>query len=163
MQAPELFTPYLYAYNADGPAGYGLAAVAYATYQEPLSYTTSLDTTIVKCTSQSGQLLVPTTDNVQKDFYATFTVWRDKDHGSQEALATNKVDIPAYHRPYKLTVTELTDQYQSLTGFVKVQWEVKNPGEAELLEGDYFELQRATNRDFTDAVSLAMLPFSKDS
>lgn len=73
-QTPELFTPYLYALDEEGVTGYGNAAVQYVTYQQGVSYHTSLNPNEVGISENSGPIVVPTADTVQRQFNATFRV-----------------------------------------------------------------------------------------
>ena len=166
LQSPELVQAYLYTANSEGTAGFGSAAIPYIVYQEPISYTTSMNSTPVTCTNQSGTLYVPTTDEVQHNFNATFTVWRDQNHSSSsntEKLNTGPLDIPAYHRMYNLEAQELKDSQNSMTGNVMLSWDVHHPSDEDLVTGDFFEIQRALKPDYSDANSLAMVPYSEDS
>ena len=151
--------------NENGTAGYGYAAIPYVTYQEPLWYYTSLNNKQQSCTSQSGTLYVPTTDKVQSGFYATFNIYPDKQGNpdTQQELSTNKVSIPAYHKLYDLKAEEQRDAQNSMTGTTVVSWEVKTPKEQDLVEGDFFEIQRSLMPDFSDAQSIAVVPYSSDT
>ncbi len=164
-QSPELYDPYLHTVNENGTAGYGYAAIPYVTYQEPLWYYTSLNGKKQSCTSQSGTLYVPTTDKVQSGFYATFNIYPDKqgNPNTQQELSTNKVSIPAYHKLYDLKAEEQRDKQKSMTGTTVVSWEVKTPKEQDLVEGDFFEIQRSLMSDFSGAQSIAVVPYSSDT
>ncbi|MBQ5524336.1 MAG: hypothetical protein IIT93_02325, partial [Paludibacteraceae bacterium] len=109
IMQPELYTPYFYGVVDLGKAGYGYAAVPYVTYNEPIEYTTSLDSKAVKVKDRSGHIFVPTNDTVQEKFNATFRMWRNQAAGLDCTRQTNKVDIPPYHRPYNLIVNEELD------------------------------------------------------
>ena len=163
LQSPELYDPYLYTINENGAAGYGVAAIPYVTYQTPISYVTSLNSESKICTTQSGMLYVQTNDTVQNNFNATFTVWRDKKNSDKISLKTNNQRIPAYHKLYDLKAEELRDAQNSVTGTTIVSWEVKTPKEQDLVEGDFFEIQRALMPDFSDANSIGLVPYSSDS
>ena len=163
LQTPELFQPYLYAADAAGTTGYGQAAIPFVAYQEPISYTTSLNPTAQPCLSQAGTMYLPTTDEVQQNYYATFTVYRDKDHSDQATLKTNYVDIPAYHRLYDLKAEELRDDQNSMLGQNRITWNIHTPQAEELIPSDFFEIQRALKPDYSDATSLTLQPYAKDS
>lgn len=163
LQTPELYQPYLYTVNASGSAGYGQAAIPYVSYQEPISYTTSSNSAVQPCVTQAGTLYLQTTDQVQHNYFATFTVWRDKDHSDQATLKTNYVDIPAYHRLYDLKAEEQLDEQNSMTGLNKLTWNIHNPEEEDLVTGDFFEVQRALEADFSDATSVALVPYMVDT
>ena len=155
QQQPELFDPYFYGVADQGIAGYGYAAVPYVTYTEPISYTTSLSNEEIKTSDRSGHIFVPTTDTVQEGFSATFTTWRNKSLNDQASpIQSTKVNIRPYHRPYNLTVEEEKDSLDTYTGNNVLRWEVKNPDLVDLVENDYFEIQRALESDFSDAKTL---------
>ncbi|MBQ2171419.1 MAG: hypothetical protein II448_06765, partial [Paludibacteraceae bacterium] len=155
QQQPELFDPYFYGVADQGIAGYGYAAVPYVTYTEPISYTTSLSNEEIKTSDRSGHIFVPTTDTVQESFSATFTTWRNKSLNDQASpIQSTKVNIRPYHRPYNLTVEEEKDSLDTYTGNNVLRWEVKNPDLVDLVENDYFEIQRALESDFSDAKTL---------
>ena len=162
-QSPELYEPYLYTLDSKGTTGYGCAAIQYAVYQEPISYHTSLDPTEISTSSRSETLIVPTKDSVQRLFSATFNVYINKDADSKQILKTNEVHIPAYHRPYNLAAKELLDDKGSVTGEMNLTWSVRNPGAKDLVEDDVFELQRATQVDFSDAQTIDVQPMMKDT
>jgi len=71
---PQLNSPFLYQLNEKGMTGYGYAAVSYALYDAPVSYTTSYDATVVKLKQdeRAGMIYVMTNDTVQTNFYADF-------------------------------------------------------------------------------------------
>ena len=163
-QSPGLYDPYLYAVNDQGPSGYGYAAVPYVTYQEPIDYEMSTAPgTRIKCNQQAGNLLVMTSDKQQHNFSASFMVYTNKDIGTTQQLKTNTISIPAFHRIYNFSASEVRDSKQSLTGFTTLQWEVKNPEEEDLMPGDYFEIQRGTKADYSDAQTIHLEPYSADS
>ena len=152
---PQLYDPYFYGVSDEGKAGYGYAAVPYMVFDEPISYTTSLDDAVLKTSDRSGTIFVPTTDTIQENFYATFITWFDKDHHVQRApQQTTKVNIPAYHRIYHFNTHEELDTTNTFTGNNVLTWEVKNPHLSDLVSGDFFEIQRALKSDFSDAKSL---------
>ncbi len=161
-QSPQLMKPYFYAVQShEGEPG--RAAIQYVTYQDPISYTTSFNSTTVATTERSGSLFVQTADTVRKDYFATFNVYLNKEAASTAVLKSNSVNIPAYHKPYELKATEVTDQYNSVTGKVNVSWSVHTPAAEELVPNDVFEVQRATREDFSDAQTIAVIPYSADS
>ncbi len=164
-QTPELFTPYLYAIDEDGATGYGCAAVQYVTYQEGLSYHTSLNPNEVPISTNADAIIVPTTDTVQRQFNATFRVNMTNDSTNMQifTLKTNSVNIPAYHRIYDFKASEVLDEQQSVTGKVRLNWGIRYPGAKDLLEGDVFQVERALKEDFSDAQSIAVKSFFSDS
>jgi len=163
-QTPELFTPYLYAVDDEGVTGYGNAAVQYVTYQQGVSYHTSLNSTEVPISDNSGAIIVPTTDTVQRMFNATFQVNMSNDPSKPQifTLKTNSLNIPAYHRIYDFTADEVLDEQQSVTGKVKLSWGIRFPGAEDLMNGDVFQVERALMEDFSDAQQIAIPSFSAD-
>lgn len=117
-QSPELFTPYLYALDERGATGFGCAAIQYITYQQGMSYHTSLNTNEVPITENSGAIIVPTADTVQHQFNATFHVNLTNDSTNPQifTLKSNSINIPVYHRIYDFNAEEILDNQQSVTG-----------------------------------------------
>ena len=160
LTAPQLFTPYLYALNENGVTGYGNAGIPYAIYYEPKSYTTSIDPTFEYPLSQSdrsGTLLFMTSDTVIEQVTATFKVVYNA-AGDETNQKSTAVDIPPYHRIYDFDATEETDETGTYTGNNQLEWRVKNPNLKDLVEGDYFEIQRATKSDYSDAQTIGVMP-----
>ena len=56
MMTPQLYTPYIYQVNEGGPTGYGYAAIPYMTFNDPVSYTTSLSSQVESLSSHGGTL-----------------------------------------------------------------------------------------------------------
>ena len=156
MIQAQLSQPYFYAVNEEGLTGYGNAAVPYTVFYEPTQYTTSLDPEPIIITERAGNIIVPTTDTVQ-DFYATFKVYRSKKPDVMSTQVTTKQKIKPYHRIYDFTVTEETDKTGTYTGNNVLEWHIKNPMSKDLVAGDYFEVQRATQPDFSDAKQLDVI------
>ena len=167
LQSPELFDPYLFTLNENGVAGYGKAAIPFVSYQKPIKYITSFsaagDSTICNNNQQSGTIYLDTKDEKQENFYATFRVWRDETLHESQVLSTNKITIPAYHRIYDFTATELRDAQNSVTGQAELSWTIKNPNVEDLVDGDFFEIQRGIKSDFSDATSISLVAFDQDS
>ena len=164
-QTPELFKPYLYAMDDDGVTGYGNAAIQYVTYQSAVSYHTSLDSKETNTSDNSGTLIIPTTDSVQRQFNATFRVNMSNDPDKPQifALKTNSVNVPAYHRIYDFRAEEILDAQNSVTGKVKLSWGIHFPGAEDLVDGDVFQVERALKADFSDAEQVSVQSFYKDS
>ena len=164
-QTPELFTPYLYAVDDEGVTGYGNAAVQYVTYQQGVSYHTSLNSTEVPISDNSGAIIVPTLDTVQRLFNATFQVNVSNNQANPQifTLKTNAVNIPAYHRIYDFDAEEVLDEQQSVTGKVKLSWGIRYPGAEDLMNGDVFQVERALMEDFSDAQQIKVVSFYADS
>jgi len=161
-QTPELFQPYFYAMDEAGATGYGCAGVQYTVYQEPVSYHTSLNSQEVLLSERSSTIVVPTKDSVQRFFSGSFTVKVD-DGGNTQVLKSNEVHIPAYHRVYDLSGQEVLDEKKTVTGDVQLSWQIHNPSAQDLIEGDVFEVQRATQADFSDAETIETVAYKRDS
>ncbi len=159
MIQAQLFTPYFYAVNEYGATGFGNAAVPYSVFYDPIQYSTSQNPTdSIPTSERAGNLIVPTTDTIQKDFYATFKVYRMKEpQVVTSKQVTTKQDIPPYHRIYDFSVKEEMDTTGTYTGNNMLEWHIKNPKLKDLVEGDYFEVQRATQPDFSDAEQLDVI------
>lgn len=164
LMAPQLSEPYLYTVNGSGVTGYGQAAVQYTTFQKPIWYVTSKspkDT--VKISDRSGSIYINTTDTVQESFTATFGVYRDEAVNNKTQLTTPPVDIPPFHRIYNFQAIEEKDSMESLTGNNVLQWEIKNPELKDIVDNDYFEIQRATKSDFSNAQTLNVMQMRRGS
>ena len=158
MIAPELQSPYLYSMDENGTQlRDGRAAVPYVVFQNPKSYTTSLNGTPVPISNRAGSIIVPTTDSIQRNFYATFTVQPNVDVTTTVTRKTNTVDIPAYHRIQSLKTTQVLDEQGSYNGNNKLVWVVNNPQAEDLIPTDYFEIQRAMDPNYTKAQTVAMI------
>ncbi|MGN1239377.1 MAG: hypothetical protein ACI4TV_00715, partial [Paludibacteraceae bacterium] len=174
LQAPMLYQPVFYSVGENGLAGFGKVAVPYVVYQEPKSYTTSTTKdTVFTCKERAGQLLVMTTDTVQYEFYANFTVGRED--GTTTVVSSNKINIPAFHRIYDFKV----DDYQvadnttgspqaTRSGVQKwecnkttLTWRLKTPWATDIMPTDMFQIQRAYHPDFSDAETMALIPYEQ--
>ncbi|MBR1808546.1 MAG: hypothetical protein IJ776_04075 [Paludibacteraceae bacterium] len=162
MMTPQLYTPYIYQVNEGGPTGYGYAAIPYMTFNDPVSYTTSLSSQVENISSRGGTLYVMTNDTVQEKFSATFTLWRNQANNDAVTITSTSVDIPPYHRFYNLGVIEEKDSTGTFTGNNVLSWDVRNPGLKDLVDGDYFEIQRALESDYSDASTIELVQFSRN-
>ena len=156
--APQLYTPYLYMVNESGVIGRGLAAIPYYSQAKPISYTHALSSETVQIQENSGTMYVPTSDSGYYAFDAAFKVYRNEETGDIETIHSNAVHVPAYHRIYDFQATAQQDEYGSYTGANIVTWHTKYPQAKDLIQGDYFEIQRAFQSDFSDAQTVRLLP-----
>ena len=163
MMTPMLYDPYLYLVNDNGVTGYGYAGIPYSVFYEPINYSTSLNPDKVATTERSGNLFVMTNDTVQEQFYADIEVYRNKAADEKVVQRTIPIDIPPYHHIYDFAVTEETDSTGTFTGNNILQWSVKNPWLTDIIDGDYFEVQRAMKSDFSDAKQLGVVQMKRDS
>ena len=167
LSTPQLYDPYLYQVSESGAAGYGYAAVPYMLYNEPLWYRTSLmgatDTVAMTDEDRAGNLYVMTSDTVQENFHVTFRVWRNKDTKEYVDIQSTNRDIPPYHRIYDFMAMEEKDSTGTFTGNNILTWRIKNPRLRDIIDGDYFVLERATDSLFSDVAQLAVKPMVRDS
>ena len=163
MIPPQLSDPYFYAVNESGVTGFGMAAVPYMVFSDPKEYKTSADTTWFRSTSRSGSFYVMTSDSIIPEFCATFNVYKSKDPDIMMEQTTNKVDIPPYHRIHNLKAIEEKDSTGTYTGNNVLQWEIKNPWLHDLVDNDYFEVQRAFKEDYSDAQQVDIVSMKRDS
>ena len=163
MMTPLTFDPYLYMVGDGGITGYGYAAVPYATFYTPISYTTSYSDMVIRTTDRSGNMFVMTNDTVQENFYANIRVWRDEKNQDAVVQKTTSIDIPPYHRIYDFTATEEVDETGTFTGSNILRWHIKNPLLRDIVEDDYFEVQRAFKQDFSDARQITVIPMRRDN
>ena len=163
MMTPQLFDPFFYATKESSVSGYGCAAVPYVVYYDPKSYTTTLTgSTLYPTDKRSDNIFVATTDTLQPGFKANFNVYRMKNPSVVMAnQTTNTVTIPAYHRIYDFVVKEEKDSFETFTGNNVLTWSIKNPHVTDLVEGDYFEIQRALKSDFSDAQTVDVVAMER--
>jgi hypothetical protein len=163
LVTPTLFEPYLYQMSEDGVAGFGYAAIPYSLADEPISYKLSNDTTVHYTKDLAGNIYLMTNDTLLSDLSAKFTVWRNKDNGTVDSIVSTKVDLKPYHRIYDFVAKEEVDSTDSYTGANLLSWSIKNPLLSDLVDGDYFEIARASDSSFADGASLAVIPLVRDS
>ena len=165
MMSPQLYDAFFYATKEADISGYGAAAVPYVVYYDTKSYTTTLTgSTSYPTDKRSGNIYVPTTDTLQPGFKAEFYVYRRKTPAVVMAhQTTNAITIPAYHRIYDFVVKEEKDSLDTYTGNNVLKWNVRNPHVTDLVEGDFFEIQRALQSDFSDARTINVVPMQRDS
>ncbi|MBO4454800.1 MAG: carboxypeptidase regulatory-like domain-containing protein, partial [Paludibacteraceae bacterium] len=163
MMTPQLYDPFFYATKESSVSGYGYAAVPYVLYYDPKSYTTTLTgSTSYPTDKRSDNIFVQTTDTLQPGFKANFNVYRMKTPSVVMAnQTTNAVTIPAYHRIYDFVVKEEKDSFETFTGNNVLTWSIKNPHVTDLVEGDYFEIQRALKSDFSDAQTVDVVSMER--
>ncbi len=164
---PQLMTPFLQPVGVDPnvPSDGGYAAVPYVVFNEPISYKTSLSDEVKKLDQdkQNGFIYVKTTDTVQPNFNADFTMWRNKEANVQIKRKSNGIDILPYHRIYDFSTEEELDSTGTYTGNNVLRWTIKNPELQDLVPGDVFEIQRALKPDFSDALPLIVLPMNTEA
>ena len=163
LVTPTLFDPYLYQMSEDGMVGFGYAAIPYSLADPPISYRLSVDNSLHSVTEQAGNIFVMTGDTVLKDVSAKFIVWRDSANNTKDSIVSTKVDVKPYHRIHDFVAKEETDSTDTYTGVNVLSWSLKNPMLSDIVDGDYFEIVRATDTAFTDAVSLTVVPLEIDS
>ena len=56
---------------------------------------------------------------------------------------------------------EEKDSLETFTGNNVLTWRVKNPHVTDLVEGDYFEIQRALKSDFSDAQTINVVSMER--
>ncbi len=161
-QSPLLFTPTFYSVGENGVAGLGHVLIPYVTYQEPISYYTSYDSTVVTSSERSGQLFVMTSDTMRYDYNAVFKVKRDGDQ-TQE-LRSNTITIPAFHRIYDFKASDLVKADGTTnTKQTKLTWSIRTPSATDVMPNDMFLLQRAYKADFSDAESIDLIAMVFDT
>lgn len=160
-QSPQLFDPFFYSIANSDFNTIGKAGIQYMTFQDPISYHTSLNPSEeIMQAERSEKILVSMQDTVQDPFYAVFNVWINKDADVRQQLRTNSVMIPAYHKIYNFGAEEVKDGQNSVTGDVLLKWNTRYPDAQDILEADMYEIQRATMEDFSDAQSIAAVPYT---
>ncbi len=162
VQAPMLYSPVFYSVGENGKAGFGHVLIPYVVYQDPVAYHTSYNSTRIESTNRTGQLFVMTTDTVQLDYNATFTVKRDG--GTTQDLTSNTIKIPAFHRIYDFTAKHATRADGSTnTRYTALTWHIHTPEATDIMPSDMFQIQRAYKADFSDAETLHLMAAAFDS
>ena len=168
-QAPIITEPFFYAANDKGAAGYGKLAYVYSLMTDVNKYYTSEDDTPYILSEKSDMLFVQPADSVIRGFRACFYALRSADKTTWRWVWSNKVDVPAYHKIYDFRVNpylyyrENIDKWYEDYRYKKLSWQVKYPTEEDAIEGDYFEIQRAYNADFSDAKTIELVEIRYDS
>ncbi len=166
-QSPILSTPFFYAANNNGTAGYGKLAIVYNNMQDIFRYYTSINDTYYPCIERSGMMFFDARDTVVGGYRVCFETLRSSDNTTKIWRWSNKVDIPAYHRIYDFKVG---GYYHNNGGidvvnyrYKQISWKIYYPKATDIIEGDMFEIQRAYHSDYSDAVTIQTMPMSYDS
>ena len=169
QMAPTICEPFIYAANENGVAGYGKLATVYTSISEVNAYYTSQDLTERALAASSGMVYIEPTDTVIRGFRVRFHEKRTSDNTTWRWVWTNKVDVPAYHRihafavrPYQYRHEENGKWYVDYR-YKQLSWQIQHPNEADVMEGDVFEIQRAYRADFSDAETIEAIPMDYDS
>lgn len=106
--------------------------------------------------NQGGVFYVDAADYVRKQ--AKFKMREDYNNDSHEFHETESspADIPAFHRIYGFSARIDDNEAEHHTSNVLLTWKVKKPKEKDLIDTDFFEIERATKPDFSDAESIAL-------
>ena len=169
QMAPTICDPFLYAANTNGAAGYGKLATVFTSMSEVKAFYTSQDLTEHALAGSSGMIYIEPTDTVIRGFRVRFYEKRSSDNTTWRWVWTNKVDVPAYHRIHDFTIgqyqylDESNDKWYEDFRYKQLKWQIHYPMEEDVMEGDVFEIQRAYRSDFSDAVSLDVVPMEYDS
>ncbi|MBE6311939.1 MAG: T9SS type A sorting domain-containing protein [Bacteroidales bacterium] len=162
IMTPQLYTPYIYQVSDNGPAGYGYAAIPFMLFNDPVSYTTKYDSREQTLSDRGGTLYVMTTDTVQEQFYATFKMWRNQNTEDVTTKRSIAVDIPPYHRIYDFAAREEMDSTGTFTGNNVLSWNIRNPQLKDIMDYDFFQIERALKPDFSDAKQIAIKQMVRD-
>ena len=168
-QAPQLMSPVFHATGAGGAMSYGKLMIPYVSYQQTYQYHTSLNPTDIPCTDQSGAIYVDSYDTVQHGYCLTMQTKSSEstaDSVRKQWIQSSKVDIPAYHKIYDFSVMPYT-WYDNAGGHDfndwtkwELSWKIKFPYENDIVQNEVFEIQRAFDSNFNDAVTIATIPFT---
>ena len=167
-QAPQLYNPFLYMLNENGTTGYGKIAIPYVTIQKPYKYWVNGTGDAIPCDKSSDMLYV-TSDDVVKSFFVTMEVQRSMDSLQTQILNSNTINVPAYHKIHDFAINGVkTKDEASGKWFVdyrkkELTWKIYHPSEQDIMANDMFEIQRAYQSDFSDALSLEIVPMRYDS
>ena len=168
-QAPIITDPFFYAANDKGRAGYGKLAMVYSSMTKVDEYYTSHDLYRNPITEQSDMLFVQPEDTVIQGYRLCFHKLRSTDQTTWNWVWSNKVDVPAYHKLYNFFAAEYryhredVDKWYYDRRYKKLTWEIRYPQEEDAMATDYFEIQRAYNEDFSDAVTIDVIDMDYDA
>ena len=166
--APQLQNPFLYVLNENGVAGYGKIAIPYVSVQQPYRYWLNGTGDPIPCTERADMLFV-NSDDVLRSFYISMEIQRSQDNTQKLVLNSNTINIPAYHKIHDFAVSAIKTQHEPSGKWYidyrnkQLTWKIYHPVEKELMENDMFEIQRAYNADFSDAVTIGLVPMAYDS
>ena len=166
--APQLQNPFLYVLNENGVAGYGKIAIPYVSVQQPYQYWLNGTGDPIPCTERADMIFV-NSDDVLRSFYISMEIQRSQDNTQKLILNSNTINIPAYHKIHDFAVSAIKTQHEpSGKWYIDYRnklltWKIYHPVEKELMENDMFEIQRAYNADFSDAVTIGLVPMAYDS
>ncbi len=168
-QAPIISDPFFYAANDKGATGYGKLAYVYSLTTDVQQYFTTQDVNPHILMERSDMLFVDPADSVQHGFRTCFYALRDVDQVTWRWVWSNKIDIPAYHKIHNFEVKpwiyhrEDIDKWYENSRYKNLTWQIHYPQEEDVMEGDYIEIQRAYNADFSDAQTIDLVQIDYDS
>lgn len=171
LSTPELYDPVFYPTAGVNTNGRANMAVPYSTIYKPQQYVTTQVATPTTTDKLADMIMVETKDVEQR-----FTVTMDlitNDAGAISTLKTNEVIIPAYHSISNFKVSEQIDtvyarsSYDATTsepipvnrGYKRLTWTIPNAHAYDVMDMDVFEVQRAYQKDFSDAVTIGSVDF----
>lgn len=145
-------------YPLGGDENIGKLAVPYSLSSRPVTYKTNIDTLGAKphtISAQGGMIYINAADTCLSSFTATFDAFRDAQSNLTWTVLSNAVSVPAYHQIHDFKVsTYVPDngEYKGLyTGAKKLEWDVHYADHSDILENDFFVIERAYKSDFSDA------------
>lgn len=150
-------------YPMGGEAGAGKIAIPYSLSSEPISYHTTFDHVEGKESpgeknigTASGMIYVNAADTVYSSFMIYVKAWRNRNTSNEQwNLMSNPVLLPAYHRIHNFKVEEYIpaegETKDFYTGDKRLTWEVHHADETDIMADDIFVIERAYERDFSDA------------
>jgi len=160
IQTPTLYDPVFY------PLGTSSACimVPYSSTVKPTQYTTNKENPDVvhQLNDMAGTIYVNAEDTVQSNFCLNMHL-RVDDVNTDVPMSSTYVNIPAYHRIYDFKAepyfVKSANGSKLYKGAKKLSWVVKNPLEKDAVSSDTYELQRAYEKDFSDAVSVDQIMY----
>ena len=167
-QAPQLYNPFLYVLNESGTTGFGKIAIPYVSVQKPYSYKINGATDSIFC-DKSCDMFYVNSDDVVKSFYVTMRVQRSMDSTQTHELNSNTINVPAYHKIHDFAVggTKTKDEGSGkwYIDYRKKQltWKIYHPSEEDIMPNDMFEIQRAYTADYSDAMTIDIIPLKEDT
>ena len=170
-QAPQLQTPFLYVLNENGTTGFGKIAIPYITVQKPYRYwihdTVNDMANAIDC-DKNADMFYMNSDDVVRSFFVTMEVQRSMDTTQTQKLRSNTINVPAYHKIHDFTVDgvkmqdEATGKWFQDLRKKQITWKIYHPSEQDIMANDMFEIQRAYNADYSDAVTIEIIPMKDD-
>lgn len=157
FKAPQIITTTIPYDTEDKNAGPNKVAVFFQHNKKIYSYFDDNGKEII-VNDYSGPMYVTASDTLRKQYVFKMKeeVYDDDIHELREVYST-PVDIPAYHKIHFLDVkVEYGFNHLPTTNAV-LEWRMENSGDPDVLDSDFFQIERATKSDYSDAEQIGLV------